>query len=308
MKGRHIIVLLVTTLQLTSCAGACYQDPETVKLPPSTLNSESEESFDNQESQPDKEKATESDSKNNFIPGEIYSNNGITILAEKIEYGWATTDFSFVFENATDESISIAVDELAINGFMASASVYMPYVKLSSNSKSRETISIDNSLLESAEVSSIATFEIAFNAYNIESVKQLWYSGAVSVPLEKENQMKELSAEIVYQDDYVTVRLGNRNKHEVTYFLQNHSGTTLQFEPIDCSIDGWTYDVWYLSMYIPFDRDIFDKGFVMSTITIDDTFLEESGIDTPKNMSLKFRLESKSDDTKHTTDIISIDL
>ena len=186
------------------------------------------------------------------------------------------------------------IEAFAINGLMASSFVYTPVIDLSSNSKTRETLSVETTSLEAAGIDNISSFDIAFKAYQVEPMEEKWATDEISVPMELNIPPNELNFKIVYQDEYTTVYVGERTKKAVTYFVKNHSGATVEYAPLDCSIDGWTHDISHFSMYWPLDSDIFDNGYIMSTITIDESFLEDSGIESPSQMSLKFKLEGKS--------------
>ncbi len=320
MRNRIFSALLGGVMVLTSCAGPRYQSPETVRWDSPTSSSVSDEGQERQESEIDAAEMVVEDQtpgresvKNNFVVGEIYNNGEVSITAEKIEYGWTTTDFSFVFDNSTDEEISVLVDAFSINGLMASAFVYTPAIDLSSNSKTRATLSVETASLEAAGIENISSFDIAFTAYQVEPLEEKWATDVLSVPMEVDIPLNELNFEIVYQDEYTTVYVSERTKKAVTYIIKNHSGGTIEYLPVDCNIDGWTYDISHFSMYWILDRDIFDNGYVMSTITIDESFLADSGIESPTQMSLKFKLEGKSKDAftnggDYTTDTIDIEL
>ena len=250
-------------------------------------------------------------STSSFVNGEIYNDNGVTITAEKIEYSDTNTNFSFVLENTSEQEYTLYSYAFSVNGFMSLNAFYNNRTIVSSGSKARMVCTVENKWLKDIGATSINSFDILFWAYGEDS-KLSWKSDMISVPIENATETSGPQAEMVYEDEYVSVSILRTEPNSVTYCVWNHSGYLAELEAKDCSIDGWTYDMGSSQLDLN-DEPIFNGHSILLNLVIDDAFLQENGIESPSTASIKFGFTDKGNELvgdiwQHTTGDITVNL
>lgn len=270
-------------------------EKENEDLPDETQTEEiTQKEEEGKREQEDKTKGEEEKGKELSIEeSEIYSGNGISIIAKEVEVDRNSTKFLFVISNSSEKDYSIAAHSYDVNGLMAGSNLMgFGSVDVPAGKNAKLSIEIGNEWIESNGISEIQKLNVIFWSY-YDDFKE-WDTGIVSVPtnLYKEENSYIPGEEEIYSDDAITVW---KNK-DLTFTVWNKSNYNCGYTIENCSVNEWSYELTEYT-YDLYDEEIHSNSYAVFTIPIED-FLKDNDIEEVNGIEFDVLLEDSYWDYK----------
>ncbi len=266
------------------------------------------EKEENQEQEEKAKREAEKKKELSIEESEIYSGNGISIVAKEVEADKRSTKFLFVISNSSEKDYSIAAHSYDVNGLMAGSNLMgFGNVDIPAGKNAKLSIEIDNEWTESNGINEIQKLNVIFWSY-YDNFKE-WDTGIISVPtnLYKEENLYIPNGEEIYSDDVITVW----KNRDLTFTIWNKSNYNCGYTIENCSINEWSYELTEYTFDL-YDEKIHSNSYAVFAIPIED-FLKDNDIKDAHGVEFDVLLEDdywdyKGSPWEHKSGKISINI
>ena len=191
-------------------------------------------------------------------------------------------------ENNSGKTVSVSCKALIVNNFMISD---LLVAKVAAGKKVNETMYLSSSQLEAAGIDSVGQVEIYFHVYESDTLDGLFDTDCVIIKTSQYANMDTTPNDTgveLYNEDGVKI-VGKAVDEDsfwgktIVLYCENDSGKDVTIQVKDLSINGF--------MINPiFSLTIYDGKMAVDAIDMLSSDLEENGIETIKDVELKFRI------------------
>ena len=220
----------------------------------------------------------------------VYDEGGIKITAK--EY---TTDsmwgdgIKFLIENDTDKNIMVGCNALIVNNYMISD---LFATEVAAGKKTNETMTLSSSQLKAAGIDVIGQIEVYFHIYDHDTYDTIKNTDCILIKTSLYDQMDtkaDDSGEVLYDEGGIKIIGKYVNDSDfwgaaILLYVENNSDRNVVIHAENVSINGFTFDSAIFSSTVYAGKKAYDD------ITLFSTELEENGIKTVEEVSLKFRI------------------
>lgn len=267
-----------------------------------TEDDEEETTEDEEETTEGEEETTEGDEEKPTEPDDVvdvgdisveetvvFESDGVkvTLTGYQVDEYWGP-EFTFKVENNSDVNVTVNTDAASINGYMISSSLY---ADVAAGKIANESLSVHESDLERAGISTIAELQFIVHMYNSDTYDDIATSDLITVntsaaPYE---QKVDDSGEVVFEGNGLKVVCKGFEEEEymgsyLNFYIENNTGKTVRVTTENLSVDGVMAD-WSLFATL---RDGTRSVEQMSLYNMEDMGI--SSVDEIK--SIEFTIES----------------
>lgn len=279
MKKRIFLSLFIilTLFTITGCGSDKTNDNNNLK--------------DNQEVEKDNHNDNDNDnvslSKANIEETVILDKGGIKVIAKSIYYdNWSGPEIKVLIENNLSENVTVQVRNFSINGVMIEP---IFSVDVNSGKKANDSISIYDSDLKEANITTIKDIEFDLCVYNSDSLDDILKQEGIQLETSAKDYVQKYNNDgklIVDQDDIKIYALKKDDKDsiwgaEIFVYIENNSSQDIVVQVSDVSVDGFMVDPIFSSM-VSAGKKIYD------TIIFYESDLRDNDITDIKEIELKF--------------------
>ena len=235
----------------------------------------------------------------------VYDDKGIVITA--IEYTrddfWKSDSIKFLIENNTEKSITVGTNAVIVNGYMVSD---LFVAEVAPGKKTNETLDLYTSQLNAAGITTVGEVEVYFHIYDSSSFETMINTDCITIQTSEYENMDveaDTSGNVLYDADGIKI-IGKYVDESsfwgksIVLYIENNTEKNIVVQADDVSINGFTVTSLFSSTVYA-NRKAYDD------ITLFSSDLEENGITSVDEVSLKFKITDEKFNKIKTTDEIS---
>lgn len=219
------------------------------------------------------------------LEGVLLDEKNVKVTATGMTTGWLGPEINVLIENNTDQNLTFALRDTAVNGYMID--MYLSET-VAAGMKSNSKISFSETELKAAGIETIAVMEFSFNVYNSDSWVDYLETDRIRVETDaaKDFEFKfDENGEVLYDKDGLKVIY--QGTTEDWYYgtclimhLVNNSNREFTFSFENTSVNGFMMKNYSSRSVLPGKHSIVNLGF---------SDLEKSGIQ--KIETVQFNLQ-----------------
>lgn len=219
----------------------------------------------------------------------VFEEDGIKITAKEYTSDSIWGDgIKFLIENDTDKNIMVGCTALIVNNYMISD---LFATEVAAGKKTNETMTLSSTQLKAAGIDVIGQVEIYFHIYDSDTYDTIKDTDCILIKTSLYDQMDtkaDDSGEVLYDEGGIRIIGKYVNDSDfwgaaVLLYIENNSDKNVVIHADNVSINGFTFDSAIFSSTVYAGKKAYDD------ITLFSTELEENGITSVEEVSLKFR-------------------
>lgn len=220
----------------------------------------------------------------------VYDVDGIKITAKEYVTDSIWGDgIKFLIENDTTKNIMVGCNALIVNNYMISD---LFATEVAAGKKTNETMTLSSSQLKAAGIDVIGQVEVYFHIYDSDSYDTIANTDCVLIKTSLFDQMDtkaDDSGEVLYEKDGIKIIGKYVNDSDfwgaaILLYVENNSDRNVVIHAENVSINGFTFDAAIFSSTVYAGKKAYDD------ITLLSSELEENGIKSVEEVSLKFKI------------------
>ena len=220
----------------------------------------------------------------------VYDVDGIKITAKEYVTDSIWGDgIKFLIENDTTKNIMVGCNALIVNNYMISD---LFATEVAAGKKTNETMTLSSSQLKAAGIDVIGQIEVYFHIYDSDSYDTIANTDCVLIKTSLFDQMDtkaDDSGEVLYEKDGIKIIGKYVNDSDfwgaaILLYVENNSDRNVVIHAENVSINGFTFDSAIFSSTVYAGKKAYDD------ITLFSSELEENGIKSVEEVSLKFKI------------------
>ena len=237
----------------------------------------------------------------------LLDKGGVKVTVKGIDTtGWIGPEIKMLFENNSERPVTIQARNVSVNEYMIEP---MMSVDILPGKKANDTMTLSNSDLKLAGITTIANIEFSFHVFDSETWNNIFDSEVVRI---------ETSAEKSY--DYTFDNSGNRVYYnhgveivikglaqeeswlgrEIIVYIHNENDKNITIQARDVSVNGFMVDP-------IFSCDVVAGKHAMDTITIMNSDLKKNEIKNIESVELSFHIfDEDSWDTIDDSPVVTL--
>ncbi len=220
----------------------------------------------------------------------VFDDKDIKITA--VEY--STDSFwgdgiKFLIENNTSQDITVGTNATIVNNFMV-ADLFV--AEVAAGKKTNETLTLSSSQLKAAGIEDIGLIEVYFHIFDSDSWSNICDTDCIEIKTSLYDQMDTIvddAGQVLYNENGIKIIGKYVNESDfwgkaIMLYTENTSGRNVMITTEDVSINGFTFGS------AVFSSTVYDGKKSYDSITLFSTELEENGISSVDEVSLKFNI------------------
>lgn len=220
----------------------------------------------------------------------VYDKDGIKITAKEYVSDSIWGDgIKFLIENDTSKNIMVGCNALIVNNYMISD---LFATEVAAGKKTNETMTLSSTQLKAAGIDVIGQIEVYFHIYDSDSFDNIADTDCVLIKTSLYNQMDtkaDDSGEVLYDKDGIKIIGKYVNDSDfwgaaILLYIENNTDKNVIIQADNVSINGFTFDSAIFSSTVYAGKKSYDD------ITLFSSELEENGIKSVEEVSLKFKI------------------
>lgn len=216
----------------------------------------------------------------------IVDRDGIKITAKSISYDYSGANIKVLIENNTSQDITVQARDFSINGIMVDPSMS---TDVASGKKSNSTISVYDSDLEQAKITTIKDIEFGLTVFNSDSWDDIFEEKGITLQTNAKDYVQKYNIDgflAVDQNEIKIYVLKLKDKDsfwgaDVTVYIENNTDQPITIQARDVSINGFMVDP-------SFSSDVMPGKKAYDSITFFESDLEDNDIKDITEIELKF--------------------
>jgi len=235
----------------------------------------------------------------------VYNADGITITAVEYTHDdfWNSDEIKFLIENNTQQNITVGVKALIVNGFMVTD---LFAADVASGTKKNETMNLLSNELDAAGITSVGEIEIYFRIYDSDTWKDIAESDRVVIQTSNYSAMDieaDTSGSVLYDEGGIKI-IGKYVDESsfwgksVVLYIENNTDKNVIIQADNLSINGY-------SLTSLFSSTVYAERKAFDDITLLSSELEENGITSVDEVTLKFEIMDENFSTIKKTEAIT---
>ena len=228
-------------------------------------------------------------SKANIAETVILDKGGIKVTAKSISYdGWSGPEIKVLIENNSSENVTIQARKFSINGIMIDPTFS---ANVNAGKKSNDSISIFNSELETANITTIKDIEFGLNVFSSDTWNDILKQDGIKLETNAKDYVQKYNTDgklVVDQNDIKIYVLKKDDKNsfwgaDLYVYIENNSSQDITAQVRDVSINGFMIDP-------TFSADVSAGKKAYDTISFFESDLKDNDITDIKEIELKFNV------------------
>lgn len=224
----------------------------------------------------------------------VYDVDGIKITAKEYVSDSIWGDgIKFLIENDTTKNIMVGCNALIVNNYMISD---LFATEVAAGKKTNETMTLSSSQLKAAGIDVIGQIEVYFHIYDNDTYDNIADTDCVLIKTslyDQKDTKADDSGEVLYEKDGIKIIGKYVNDSDfwgaaVLLYVENNSDRNVVIQAENVSINGFTFDSAIFSSTVYAGKKAYDD------ITLFSTELEENGIKSVEEVSLRFQIMDPS--------------
>lgn len=216
----------------------------------------------------------------------IVDRDGIKITAKSISYDYSGANIKVLIENNSSQDITVQARDFSINGIMVDPSMS---ADVASGKKSNSTISVYDSDLEQAKITTIKDIEFGLTVFNSDSWEDVFEEKGIKLQTNVKDYVQKYNTDgflAVDQNGIKIYVLKLKDKDsfwgaDVTVYIENNTDQPITIQARDVSINGFMVDP-------SFSSDVMPGKKAYDLITFFESDLEDNDIKDITEIELKF--------------------
>ncbi len=286
-KLAALLLVFVMLFALTACGGGSTEvtKESTSVTASSSSNSESSSTSTDSSSSPAAISTDETVEEQVLL-----DESGIKITLKDLDKGAMTgPKLNMLFENNSGKDITVQVRNLSVNGYMIDSIMSVDVVN---GKKANETLTLMESDLKTAGISTIADIEFSFHIVDASSWDGILDSAPIVIKTSAAdgyNFIFDDSGNVAYEDWGMKIVIKGLAEDSsvfgpsIVVFIENNSDTDFTAQVRDVSVNGFMVDPIFSSDVVAGKRCI-------DTITFRSSQLEENDITEVESVELSFHV------------------
>lgn len=235
----------------------------------------------------------------------VYDADGIVITAVEYTHDdfWNSDGIKFLIENNTQQNITVGVKALIINGFMVTD---LFAADVASGTKKNETMNLLSNELDAAGITTVGEIEIYFHIYDSDTWKDIATPDRVVIQTSNYSTMDteaDTSGSVLYDEGGIKIigKYVDENSFwgkSVVLYIENNTEKNVIVQADNLSINGY-------SLTSLFSSTVYAERKAFDDITLLSSELEENGITSVDEVTLKFEIMDENFSTIKKTEAIT---
>ncbi len=216
----------------------------------------------------------------------ILDRDGIKVTVKEMVYKSWEVDIKVLIENNSSQNITVQARKFSINGIMIEPTFS---ADVASGKKANDSISIYNSDLKVANITTIKDIEFGLHVFDADSWDEMFDQNGIVLTTNATDYVQTYNTSgtlVVDQNDIKMYVLKMDDKDsfwgaDIYVYIENNSSQNITVQARDVSIDGFMVEP-------SFSADVEAGKKAYDTITFMESDLEDNGITDIKQIELKF--------------------
>ena len=216
----------------------------------------------------------------------ILDRDGIKVTVKEMVYKSWEVDIKVLIENNSSQNITVQARKFSINGIMIEPTFS---ADVASGKKANDSISIYNSDLKVANITTIKDIEFGLHVFDADSWDEMFDQNGIVLTTNATDYVQTYNTSgtlVVDQNDIKMYVLKMDDKDsfwgaDIYVYIENNSSQNITVQARDVSIDGFMVEP-------SFSADVEAGKKSYDTITFMESDLEDNGITDIKQIELKF--------------------
>ena len=216
----------------------------------------------------------------------ILDRDGIKVTVKEMVYKSWEVDIKVLIENNSSQNITVQARKFSINGIMIEPTFS---ADVASGKKANDSISIYNSDLKVANITTIKDIEFGLHVFDADSWDEMFDQNGIVLTTNATDYVQTYNTSgtlVVDQNDIKKYVLKMDDKDsfwgaDIYVYIENNSSQNITVQARDVSIDGFMVEP-------SFSADVEAGKKSYDTITFMESDLEDNGITDIKQIELKF--------------------
>ena len=191
-----------------------------------------------------------------LLPTDIYSEDGITIIADSTGMYYDEPAISFWIDNGSDRDIDVVVEYVAVNGYMVDAGMSAP---VNAGESCQAFLNLYSFLLGNIDAQEIAFVDLRLRIYDRRGYEQIGYVDLVRIETELADSYSQPAIpdgwEMIQESDLTLKLLSGQMVGEdgcsLSLHLENHSDNAVGFYTNTVRVNGQNAEGAFAKILLP---------------------------------------------------------
>ncbi len=220
----------------------------------------------------------------------VFDQGGIKITAKSLDMtGFFGPAIKLLVENDSSKSVTVQARNSSVNGYMVDN---MMSVDVAAGKKANDTLTLAQSDLDAAGITTIADIEFSFHVFDADTWDDIINSDLIRIETSAADGFEytyDDSGDFVYNENGIEIVVKGLSENEsclgpsLVVYISNTGSRNVTIQAQDVSINGFMVDPF-------FSCDILAGKHAIDTITFSSTELEENDIETIEDIDLAFHI------------------